>query len=79
MPGRGPQGLDVVVSVNLSSASLREDLNPHRQESSGKTLGRTVVGFVNLSIESLREERKPHNQECSGQTSLELRHDTGRR
>ena len=37
MPGRGPQGRSVLVTVNLSSASLREDLNPRRQESSGKT------------------------------------------
>jgi len=37
MPGRGPQDRAVVVSVKLSSASLREDLNPPRQEGSGKT------------------------------------------
>ena len=35
--GTRTAGRAVVVSVNLSSASLREDQHPHRQERSGTT------------------------------------------
>ena len=54
MPGPGPRGRAVVVSVNLSSASLSEDLNPHRQESSGKT-SRSYRGRFCESLERISQ------------------------
>ena len=53
MPGRGPQGRAVIVSVNLSSASLRKDRELHCQETMGKTSrsnrGRFCESFERVS------------------------------
>ena len=53
MPGRGPQGR-AAIAVNLSSASLREDLILRRPESSGKT-SRPNRGGVCESLERISQ------------------------